>query len=72
MAVVSGDGLTEAVPVYEGHELPHAVRCMDLAGRDLTEHLARSLQGVCASLLATSCITPCTAVLANVLPIRDR
>ena len=35
----SGDGVSHAVPVFEGFSMPHAVRRVDVAGRDVTEHL---------------------------------
>ncbi|XP_067567379.1 actin-related protein T2 [Pseudorca crassidens] len=43
LVVDSGDGVTCAVPIFEGYSLPHATTKLYVAGRDITEHLTRLL-----------------------------
>ncbi|XP_016052557.1 PREDICTED: actin-related protein T1 [Miniopterus natalensis] len=43
LVVDSGEGVTCTVPVFEGYSLPHAITKLDVAGRDITEHLSQLL-----------------------------
>ena len=35
----AGDGVSHAVPVYEGFAMSNSIRRIDVAGRDVTEHM---------------------------------
>lgn len=40
----SGDGVTHAVPVYEGFSMLSSIRRIDVAGRDVTEYMQSLLR----------------------------
>ena len=35
----AGDGVSHAVPVYEGFAMPNSIQRIDVAGRDVTEYM---------------------------------
>ncbi|XP_029434229.1 actin-related protein T2-like [Rhinatrema bivittatum] len=43
LVIDCGDGVTQTVPVFEGYYLPHAVSKLHIAGKDITDYLAKLL-----------------------------
>ena len=39
-----GQGLTYAVPVFEGYALPHAIHTLNISGQDITDKLLKEIQ----------------------------
>ncbi|KAJ4457218.1 putative Actin [Paratrimastix pyriformis] len=44
LLVDSGEGITHAVPIYEGYPMPHGVLRMDMGGIDITRFLHKTLE----------------------------
>jgi len=40
----SGEGITHAVPIYEGYAIPHAIKPIPLAGYDLSSFMLNLLK----------------------------
>jgi actin-related protein len=43
VVIESGQGITCAVPVFEGYALPHAIKTINVSGQDVTQFLFDSL-----------------------------
>jgi len=44
LVVESGEGLTQAVPVFEGYAIPHAINRISLAGADITAKVQTKME----------------------------
>lgn len=44
MVLDAGDGVSHAVPVFQGFTVPNSIRRIDVAGRDVTEYLQTLLR----------------------------
>lgn len=44
LVVESGEGLTQAVPVFEGYAIPHAIFKLEVAGQDITARLQQAME----------------------------
>lgn len=63
----SGEGVTHAVPIYEGYAIPHAVQTINLSGRDLTSYLHSLLSEKSSHLISEG-----TSDLEEVKKIKER
>ncbi|MHA1713316.1 MAG: actin, cytoplasmic 2 [Candidatus Ranarchaeia archaeon] len=54
LVIDSGDGVTHVVPIFEGFAITHAIKRIDLGGRDLTEYLRRLLRNRGYSLMTSA------------------
>ena len=43
LVIDAGDGVIHIVPIYEGFAISHAIKRIDIAGRDITAHLQKLL-----------------------------